>query len=104
MPYLLSFYVPDSHLDPVKEAIFNVGAGEFQGYRCCAWQVKGEGQYMPLEKSSPYKGHVNVLSKEIEYKVEIHCQDEVVKQAVTALKKAHPYEVPAYHVLETACF
>lgn len=99
MAAILCFYVPESHLAPVKNAIFESGAGELGGYRFCAWQVKGEGQYMPLKTSNPYQGQADVLSQEIEYKVEIHCREEVIVDAVNALKKAHPYEVPAYHVI-----
>lgn len=104
MAYILSFYVPDTHLDIVKKAIFQTGSGKLGEYQHCAWQVKGEGQYMPLADASPYKGEANHLSKEKEYKVEIHCRDEVIHDAVSAMKQAHPYEVPAYHVLSIAAF
>ena len=104
MPYILSFYVPDTHLDSVKNAIFQTGAGKLGAYQSCAWQVKGEGQYMPLGDANPYKGDANSLSKENEYKIEIHCQNEVIREAVNAMKQAHPYEVPAYHVTPIADF
>ena len=33
-----------------------------------------------------------------EYKVELVCADELIKDALAALKQAHPYEEPAYEI------
>ena len=35
-----------------------------------------------------------------EYRVEMVCEAQFIRAAVQALKKAHPYEEPAWHVLE----
>lgn len=56
----------------------------------------GEGQFMPLAGSNAFIGEINKLEKVAEYKVEIICTEEQIRNAVTALKKAHPYETPAY--------
>jgi structural hemagglutinin/hemolysin toxin protein RtxA len=98
--YLLSFYVPESHLHLVKSAVFACGAGEFNEYKHCAWQIEGEGQYLPSSNATPYIGTQKKLTNIKEYKVEIHCTEKVINKAVIAMKKAHPYEVPAYHVLK----
>lgn len=97
--YLLYFLVPETHLETVKNAIFAVGAGHIENYSHCAWQTLGEGQFMPLSDSNAFIGEQGKLEKVPEYKVEIVCTDEQIKPAVTALKQAHPYETPAYHVL-----
>lgn len=94
--YLLTFLVPETHLEIVKNAIFATGAGSIDYYKCCAWQTLGEGQFMPLSGSHPYIGKINQLEKISEYKVEIVCNEKQIKAAVLALKKAHPYESPAY--------
>lgn len=98
--YLLSFYVPLTHLDNVKEAIFKTGAGALGAYSHCAWQTEGMGQFKPLEGSHAYIGQLNEIEYVPEYKVEIVCQKETLELAVKALKETHPYEVPAYHVIE----
>lgn len=99
MNYLLSFLAPETHLDAIKSAIFTVGAGSIGNYKHCAWQTLGEGQFMPLAGSNAYIGEVNKLEKVSEYKVEIICTKEQIKNAVAAMKAAHPYETPAYHVV-----
>lgn len=98
--YLLYFYVPESHCEKVKTALFDAGAGKFNDYDCCCWQVKGRGQFRPLEKSNPFLGSKGRLEKVEEMKVEMICSDEIVKKIVTTLKKAHPYEEPAYGLIK----
>jgi len=94
--YKLNFFVPESHLQSVKLALFNEGAGRVGDYDCCCWQVLGEGQFRPLKGSLPYIGRQGQLEKVAEYKVEMVCEDQFIKQVVMALLDAHPYQQPAY--------
>jgi hypothetical protein len=96
--YKLCFYVPESHLESVKNALFAKGAGQYNAYDQCCWQVRGEGQFRPLANSQPYLGQVNQLEKVVEYKVEMICTDAAIKEAVRTLLSVHPYEEPAYAV------
>jgi hypothetical protein len=96
--YKLCFYVPATHVDVVKEAIFAAGAGRVGDYDSCAWQVLGEGQFRPLAGANPFIGDTGRRETIAEYKVETVCEDVVVRAVVAALKAAHPYEEPAYQV------
>lgn len=92
----LSFYIPESHLEIVKNALFEKGAGKIENYDCCCWQTKGEGQYRPLENSHPFSGDKNKISHEVEYKVEMICEDHLIDTVIETLLKMHPYEMPAF--------
>jgi len=96
--YKLVFFVPQSHVESVKTAVFGAGAGRIGDYEHCAWQVLGEGQFRPLQGSNPFIGSQDVLEKVSEYRVELVCADEHIADAVAALKAAHPYEEPAFDV------
>ncbi|KAF4214469.1 hypothetical protein CNMCM8980_010402 [Aspergillus fumigatiaffinis] len=99
--YKLIFFVPHSHLEQCKEAIFATGAGTFPGgkYSKCAFQMPGQGQFLPSGDANPAIGAVGQLETVEEMKVEIMCLGRsVMLQAVEALKKAHPYEEVAYEV------
>ena len=96
--YKLCFYVPESHLESVKEAVFAAGAGCIGAYDSCCWQSLGQGQYRPLEGSQPYLGQTGKLEQVAEWKVEMVVTDERIHDAVKALKKSHPYETPAFEV------
>jgi hypothetical protein len=95
----LCFYVPESHLDSVKEAVFGAGAGKIGNYDHCCWQVKGQGQFRPLEGSKAFVGKAGTLERLEEYRVEIVLEDEDKSQVVEALINAHPYETPAYDLI-----
>ena len=96
----LTFYVPETHLESVKIALFENGAGRYGKYDCCAWQVKGEGQYRPLKGSKPFYGQEGNIERVSEYKVEMICKDSDILNVLEALFEAHPYEEPAYTVYE----
>ncbi len=97
--YQLFFYVPESHLDQVKQAIFEAGAGTQGDYSNCCWQIKGMGQFLPSNQANPFLGKTGALCQEVEYKVEVLCLERDLNQVVSALKNAHPYEEPAYGLL-----
>ena len=52
--YKIEFYVPESHLEAVKRAMFGAGAGKIGNYDSCCWQIKGLGEFRPLEGATPY--------------------------------------------------
>ena len=98
--YKLGFYVPASHLDVVKAALFAAGAGHVGKYENCCWQVLGQGQFRPLAGSTPFLGTQGELEQVPEYRVEMICNDEKVKAVVMALRSVHPYEQPAWDLVE----
>ncbi|MDI1300789.1 MAG: NGG1p interacting factor NIF3 [bacterium] len=102
--YKITFYVPESHLESVKAALFAAGAGRIGHYDSCAWQVKGQGQFRPLPGSRPFIGASDMLETLEEYRVELVCAEERIHAAMAALKQAHPYEVPACDVVRLEHF
>lgn len=101
--YKIAFFVPQTHVEQVKAAMFAAGGGRIGNYDCCAWQTLGEGQFRPLEGSDPFLGQQGAIERVPEYKVEMVCEDALVAEVVKAMRQAHPYEEPAFDVwrLET---
>ncbi len=97
--FKVTFYVPASHLDQVKNALFDVGGGKVGNYDRCAWQTLGQGQFRALSGSQPFLGQKGQVEFVEEYLVEMVCDEDCLKACVFALKEAHPYETPAYAVL-----
>ncbi len=100
--HAVTVYIPDSHLEVVKTAMFRAGAGRIGNYDSCAWQVKGTGQYRPLEGSNPFHGRQGTVESVDEWKVELVCEDAALPEVIQALKTAHPYETPAFHAIKVA--
>jgi hypothetical protein len=97
----LVVYIPESHLESVKEAMFKAGAGRLGKYDQCCWQTEGKGQFRPMEGADPHTGKVGKLETVKEWKVEMVCERDKLGAAIKALKSAHPYETAAFHVTET---
>lgn len=96
--FKISFYVPETHLEMVKNALFDAGAGKIGNYDRCCWQTRGTGQYRPLENSHAFKGAQNQVSQETEYLVEMVFEQNSKEVVVQALLQTHPYETPAYAI------
>ena len=94
-------YVPLSHLENVKSAMFAAGAGRIGNYECCSWTVLGEGQFKALHGAAPFLGKVGEIEKVSEYRVEMVCEKSLTTNAIAAMRTAHPYETPAFLVLES---
>ena len=99
MMYKLCCYVPESHLEVVKAALFAAGAGRIGDYDNCCWQVPGQGQFRPLSGSNPFAGQLGEVEQVTEYRVETVCEAHTIKAAVKAMREAHPYEEPAWDVV-----
>lgn len=96
--YKICYFVPESHLEATKAALFGAGAGRIGDYDQCCWQVRGTGQFRPLPGSTPFLGSTGELAQLTEFRVELVCANEVIRAAIAALATAHPYEAPAYDV------
>ncbi len=98
--YKIIFFVPESHLEKVKAALFEKGAGRYKDYDCCSWETAGIGQFRPLTGSKPFIGKEYQIEKVSELRVEMLCADEIVKDVLVELINIHPYEEPAYEAYQ----
>lgn len=100
--YKLCVFIPENQLESVKSAMFAAGAGKIGNYDCCCWQTLGQGQFRPLENSQPFIGQSGMIETVDEYKVELVVEDALIGAVIRAMKKAHPYEEPAYDAWKLA--
>ena len=95
----LQTFVPQSHIEAVKNALFSAGAGKIGNYEECSFSTTGKGSFKPLEGSQPFVGEKNSRHIEEEIKIEVIFPSITQNQLVAALKKAHPYEEVAYDII-----
>jgi len=96
--YKLIYFVPLDAKEKTKEALFNIGVGRYENYEFCSFETLGVGQFKPIGDANPHIGRLDRVEKVQEYKVEMICSDELIKEAVKVLKESHPYEEVAYEV------
>lgn len=102
--YKLTVFVPEEALEQVKSALFAAGAGKIGNYEQCCWQVQGTGQFMPLVGSNPHIGTQESLERVNAWRIEMVVATANIQKVIGALKQAHPYETPAYDVIEVLEF
>ncbi|MCX5660817.1 MAG: Nif3-like dinuclear metal center hexameric protein [Planctomycetota bacterium] len=95
----LVVFVPDSHLERVRGAMAEAGAGAIGDYRECSFNVVGEGTFRGSAKSRPSVGEPGRFERVAEVRVEMVCPTGRVAQAVEAIRREHPYEEPAIDVV-----
>ena len=95
-------YVPLSHVDAVRVAIFNAGGGNISNYSECSFNVEGIGTFKANQGTNPFVGEVGYRHEEREMKLEIIFPSYLSKNVVTALQAAHPYEEVAYEIINLA--
>ncbi len=100
MAWQLVVFVPDSHLEVFKQALFEQGIGRQGNYQHCAWQVLGQGQFRPTDQARPFIGQADELEQLPEWRVEFYVPDGLRGLAEKALLQAHPYEEPAYYFIQ----
>lgn len=96
----LIYYVPESHLESSKLAVFEAGAGGIGNYEHCAWQVLGVGQFKPLKGANPFIGALDTLEQVPEWRVETIVLEDKASAVAKALKASHPYEEPAFEFIQ----
>lgn len=96
---LLYVYVPHDHLETVRQALFNAGAGQIGPYSKCSFTAEGMGSFLPGEAANPERGERNILRLEPETRLEVLVPAHLEHKVLAALRSAHPYEEIAYGLL-----
>ncbi|MFT5479742.1 MAG: dinuclear metal center YbgI/SA1388 family protein [bacterium] len=98
----LAVYVPEDHLEAVRTALFEAGAGHVGNYDECSYVSNGVGSFRGGKDSSPFVGTKGLRHLEPEVKLEVVLPNHLKDQVVNAMVSAHPYEEVAFdlHQLE----
>lgn len=92
-------YVPESHTEIVKDALFNAGAGHIGKYSECSFTISGEGTFKGGDNTQPYVGKKGERHTERENKTELIFPAWLEKKILHALFSSHPYEEVAYEIV-----
>ncbi|HEX7008548.1 MAG TPA: Nif3-like dinuclear metal center hexameric protein [Phycisphaeraceae bacterium] len=101
-PYKLVTFVPPSHLDTVRSALCQAGAGRIGDYTDCSFSVEGEGTFRGGQTTQPTIGQRGRLERVTERRLETIVPAQRLAEVVAALMKAHPYEEPAFDLIRLA--
>ena len=94
--YKLVVFVPIKSAAKVSNAVFSAGAGAIGNYSHCGFQSNGVGSFLPLKGAKPAIGKKGNLEKVSEIRFETIVPAARLDDVIAAMKKAHPYETPAF--------
>ncbi|GIG25722.1 Nif3-like dinuclear metal center hexameric protein [Cellulomonas denverensis] len=95
-------FVPVEQAGALVDALAAAGAGAIGEYRRCAWTTTGEGTFTPSAAANPAIGSAGEAAEVVEARVEMVAPRRLRQDVIAAMRAAHPYEEPAFDVLELA--
>ncbi|MDD9206275.1 Nif3-like dinuclear metal center hexameric protein, partial [Georgenia sp. 10Sc9-8] len=95
-------FVPTTHTHDLLDALAAAGAGSLGDYERCAYTSGGTGTFRPLPGAHPTIGAVGRAEEVAEDRIEMVLPRGRRSAVVRALRAAHPYEEPAFTLLEHA--
>jgi dinuclear metal center YbgI/SA1388 family protein len=92
----LVVFIPATHQDQVRNAVFNAGAGGIGHYSHCSFNLAGTGTFLPGAGAKPFIGNLGQFESVSEVRFETILPEGIERKVIQALLKAHPYEEVAY--------
>jgi hypothetical protein len=94
----LVVFLPTEALDAVRDAVFAAGAGRIGGYERCSWYTEGTGTFFGGAATDPSVGEKGREERVLELRLETVFPENRHDDVIAALRRAHPYEEPAFDV------
>jgi len=98
--YKLVVFVPVEAVKNVSNAVFAAGAGVIGNYSHCGFGAEGVGSFLPLKGAKPAIGKKGRIEAVPEARFETIVPSQKLGACIAAMKKAHPYEEPAFDVFK----
>ena len=95
----LVVYVPRTHVEEVRTALFDAGAGSIGDYDQCSYNTAGYGTFRPLDGANPTIGKVGEQERVEETKIEVILPAQLERKILVSMLSAHPYEEVAYQIV-----
>lgn len=94
----LVLFVPAEHVERVRTALAQAGAGRIGNYDQCSFELAGAGTFRGNPQSNPTVGRRGKLERVAELRLEMLCPAANLPEVVAALRQTHPYEEPAFDI------
>jgi dinuclear metal center YbgI/SA1388 family protein len=91
-------YIPESHLEKVRNALFQAGAGVIGNYDQCGFITNGTGSFRGNDNTNPFAGKKGIIHFEKEIRFETILYSYLKEKVIKVLLEVHPYEEVAYDI------
>lgn len=100
--YKLVTFVPEKDVARVSDALFAAGAGRIGNYARCSFRSPGTGTFLGEAGTRPAVGQSGKIEEAAEVRVETVMPIARLTEVLDALRKSHPYEEPAFDLVQLA--
>lgn len=97
---LLVLYTPLEHVERVRAALHQAGAGKVGDYDNVSYTSIGTGRFTPEAGANPTIGRTYTPEQVSEERTEVLVPNHLIGQIVQTIYEVHPYEEPVFHLLE----
>lgn len=95
-------FCPVGSTQAIVDALSQAGAGRIGDYARCAFSSDGVGTFVADECANPAIGETGRVEEVAEQRLEMRVRKDRLAAAIEALRRAHPYEEPAFDVVPLA--
>jgi len=95
----LSVFVPNSHVEAVRSALFAAGAGKVGLYDECSFNLEGQGTFRGGEGTNAFVGEKGIRHAEAETRIEVIYHAPLEGAILASMRAVHPYEEVAYDLV-----
>lgn len=89
-------FVPVDHVDRLRNALAEVGAGGMGDYHHCSFNIEGIGTFWGSEATHPAVGRKGRLERVPEIRLEMIASPAMLPAVAKVINREHPYEEPAW--------
>ncbi|HEX3356799.1 MAG TPA: Nif3-like dinuclear metal center hexameric protein, partial [Tepidisphaeraceae bacterium] len=100
--YKLVTFVPANAEEKVSESLFAAGAGRIGDYSSCSFRTPGTGTFFGEPGTNPTVGQAGKFEQAEEIRLETVVPLNRIDDIIRALKQTHPYEEPAFDLVQLA--
>lgn len=92
-------FAPTFHIQKIRDALFEAGAGVIGNYDSCSFSSQGTGSFKANDDAHPFVGNLNEIHYENEIRLELILPNYLKNKVVRKLLEVHPYEEPAFDLI-----
>lgn len=96
--YKVVVFSPENHLEKLRDAMSQAGAGEIGEYQKCSFESHGNGTFEPSESAHSFIGASGSFERVPEIRLEMIVANNRLHSVIEAIYKNHPYEEPAFDI------
>jgi dinuclear metal center YbgI/SA1388 family protein len=96
--YKVIAFSPESHLEKIRNAMSQAGAGVIDDYQKCSFEISGSGTFESSKSAHPFIGTPGLFERVPEVRLEMSAEKNCLSRVIQAIYQNHPYEEPVFHI------